>query len=148
VPTSTASATPLPAWPTSVTNGGFEVGYTQRAWTESSSLFSSLIRTAYVRFLPSHGTYYAWLGGGNSETSVLATSLTIPAEATYLHMHTFVYSAETVCGNDVTSVTLNNVVVATIPRVTRRIRLSVTYRFRLMSPHYVDSRGSHSKSKL
>ena len=55
------------------------------------------------------------MGGGNSETSVLATSLTIPSEATYLRLHTSVYSPETVCGNDVTTVTLNSVVVATIP---------------------------------
>ena len=65
--------------------------------------------------LEKYGRGVAWLGGGNSETSVLATTLTIPAEATYLRLHTWVYSEETVCGNDVTTVKLNSVVVATIP---------------------------------
>ena len=65
--------------------------------------------------MPRHGTYFAWLGGAPNETSILATTLTIPTEATYLRLHTFSYSPETVCGNDVTTVKLNSVVVATIP---------------------------------
>jgi hypothetical protein len=113
--TRTATATPLPAWSTSVTNGGFESGFTQTAWTWSSDCCLRLISTAGDGFLPRHGTYYAWLGGDDGETSVLATTLTIPAEATYLRLHTWVSSPETVCGNDVTTVKLNSVVVATIP---------------------------------
>ena len=113
--TRTAMATPLPAWSTSVTNGGFESGLTQTAWTESSTLYPNIISSADRIYLPRHGTYFAWLGGGNSETSVLATTLTIPTEATYLRLHTWVSSPETVCGNDVTTVKLNSVVVATIP---------------------------------
>ncbi len=118
-PTLTASvtmtATPLPAWSTSVTNGGFESGYSQTAWTQSSVCCLRLISTAAAPFLPRHGTYFAYLGGSANETSTLATTLTIPAEATYLRLHTYSYSPETVCGNDVTTVTLNSVVVATIP---------------------------------
>ena len=98
-----------------MTNGGFESGFTQTAWTWSSECCLRLISTAATPFLPRHGTYYAWLGGDDGETSVLATTLTIPAEATYLRLHTWVYSEETVCGNDVTTVKLNSVVVATIP---------------------------------
>jgi hypothetical protein len=56
-----------------------------------------------------------YLGGVPNETSILETTLTIPAEATYLRLHTFVYSPETVCGNDVTTVTLDSAVVSTIP---------------------------------
>lgn len=115
VPTVTPNATPLPAWSTSVTNGGFESGFTQTAWTETSDKFLYLISTADRTYVPRNGTYFAWLGGGNSETSVLATTLTIPTEATYLRLHTWVSSPETVCGNDVTTVKLNSVVVASIP---------------------------------
>ena len=56
-----------------------------------------------------------YLGGMADETSILGTTLTIPAEATYLRMYTYVYSPETVCGNDVATVKLNNVLVGTIP---------------------------------
>jgi hypothetical protein len=98
-----------------VTNGGFESGFTQTAWTETSDKFLYLISTADRTYVPRHGTYFAWLGGDNNETSVLATTLTIPTEATYLRLHTWVSSPETVCGNDVTTVKLNSVVVATIP---------------------------------
>jgi hypothetical protein len=121
VPTSTATATPLPAWSTSVTNGGFEDGFTQTAWTESGILYPNIISVADREYVPRHGTYFAWLGGLNNETSILATTLTIPAEATYLRLHTWVYSPETVCGNDVTTVTLDSEetdvtdVVVTIP---------------------------------
>jgi hypothetical protein len=119
-PTLTASvtmtATPLPAWSTSVTNGGFESGYSQTAWTQSSVCCLRLISTAAAPFLPRHGTYFAYLGGSPNETSILATTLTIPAEATYLRLHTYSYSPETVCGNDVTTVKLNSVLVATIPQ--------------------------------
>jgi hypothetical protein len=109
------TATPLPAWSTSVTNGGFESGYSQTAWTQSSVCCLRLISTSAAPFLPRHGTYFAYLGGSANETSTLATTLTIPAEATYLRLHTYSYSPETVCGNDVTTVTLSSVVVATIP---------------------------------
>jgi hypothetical protein len=66
-------------------------------------------------YVPRHGTYFAWLGGDNTETSVLATTLTIPSEASYLRMYTLSSSTETVCGNDVTTVKLNGLLVATIP---------------------------------
>ena len=111
----TMTATALPAWSTSVTNGGFETGYAQTAWTQSSVCCLRLISTAASPFLPRHGTYFAYLGGSPNETSILATTLTIPAEATYLRLHTYSYSPETVCGNDVTTVKLNSVLVATIP---------------------------------
>ncbi|MFN7470904.1 MAG: S8 family peptidase [Roseiflexaceae bacterium] len=113
VPTTTASATPLPAWSTSVTNGGFESGLT--GWTESSAQGYDLLSLASGRYLPRSGTYFMYLGGVPNETSILETTLTIPAEATYLRLHTFVYSPETVCGNDVTTVTLDSAVVSTIP---------------------------------
>ncbi|RLT33026.1 MAG: hypothetical protein DWI54_00870 [Chloroflexi bacterium] len=113
VPTTTASATPLPAWSTSVTNGGFESGLT--GWTESSAQGYDLLSLASGRYLPRSGTYFMYLGGVPNETSILATTLTIPAEATYLRLHTFIYSPETVCGNDVTTVKLDSSLVATIP---------------------------------
>jgi hypothetical protein len=113
--TRTATATPLPAWSTSVTNGGFESGYSQTAWTQSSVCCMRIVSVADAPYVPRHGTYFAWLGGGNNETSVLATTLTIPSEASYLRMYTLSYSPETMCGNDVTTVKLNGLIVATIP---------------------------------
>ncbi len=111
--TRTATATPLPAWSTSVTNGGFENGLT--GWTATSALDYRLLYSAEGRYLPRSGTYFIYLGGAPNETSTLATTLSIPAEATYLRLHTFSYSPDTVCGNDVTTVKLNTLVVATIP---------------------------------
>lgn len=111
--TRTATVTPLPAWSTSVTNGGFEDGLT--GWTATSALDYRLLYSAVGRYLPRSGTYFIYLGGAPNETSTLATTLSIPAEATYLRLHTFSYSPETVCGNDVTTVKLNSLVVATIP---------------------------------
>ena len=113
--TRTATATPLPAWSTSVTNGGFESGFTQTAWTQSSVCCTRIVSVADAPYVPRHGTYFAWLGGDNTETSVLATTLTIPSEASYLRMYTLSFSNETICGNDVTTVKLNGLLVATIP---------------------------------
>ena len=45
----------------------------------------------------------------------MATTLTIPSEASYLRMYTLSFSNETICGNDVTTVKLNGLLVATIP---------------------------------
>jgi kumamolisin len=96
-----------------VTNGGFESELS--GWTESTSPGYQLLSTAIGRYLPRNGTYFMWLGGLPNETSILATTLTIPTEATYLRLHTYVNSPETVCGNDVATVKLNSILMATIP---------------------------------
>jgi subtilisin family serine protease len=113
-PSVTLTATALPAWATSVTNGNFEAGAAHTGWTMSTT-GTTLVSRAYSRYLPRSGTYFMYLGGMADETSILGTTLTIPAEATYLRMYTYVYSPETVCGNDVATVKLNNVLVGTIP---------------------------------
>ncbi len=117
VPTSTATATPLPDWSTSVTNGGFEDGFTQTAWTESSALGYQLISVAVPsnKIYPRHGTYFAWLGGVDDETSILSTTLSVPLAASYLRLHTWARSDERNCSFDVATIKLNSVLVSTIP---------------------------------
>lgn len=114
-PTVTPTATALPGWATSVTNGNFEAGIAHTGWTTTSALGYALTSVASGNYRPRSGSYFMWLGGLASETSTLGASLTIPAEATYLRMYTFVYSPESVCGNDVATVKLNSVLVSTIP---------------------------------
>jgi hypothetical protein len=115
IPTMTPSATALPAWSTSVTNGGFEsMG---AGWTEYSALGYALVSMAdpSAGVYPRHGTYLAWLGGDDNETSTLSTSLSIPAAASYLRLHTWARSQETNCSNDVATVKVNSILVSTIP---------------------------------
>jgi hypothetical protein len=117
VPTSTATATPLPAWSTSVTNGGFELGvYGDEGWTQTSTSGYPLI---YIftssSYFPRHGTNYAWLGGFHNETATLSTTLSVPAEASYLRLYTNIKSVETNCSNDVATIKLNSVLVSTTP---------------------------------
>ncbi len=115
VPTSTPSATPLPDWSTSVTNGGFESGKT--GWTEYSALGYQLISVAVPsnKIYPRHGTYFAWLGGVDDETSILSTTLSVPLAASYLRLHTWARSDERNCSFDVATIKLNSVLVSTIP---------------------------------
>ena len=114
-PSVTPTATALPVWSTSVTNGNFEVGIAHTGWTTTSALGYALTSVASGNYRPRSGSYFMWLGGLANETSTLGATLSIPVEATYLRMYTFVYSPESVCGNDVATVKLNNVLVSTIP---------------------------------
>jgi len=77
-----------------VGNGDFESG--NLVWLESSSNYPSLIVND-TRIKPRSGTYYAWLGGNDNETSLLQQSLTVPADAPYLRLYYMIASGEK-CG--------------------------------------------------
>jgi hypothetical protein len=114
--TRTATATALPSWATSITNGDFEAGLT--GWSESSSLGYTIIATnSTVAQYPRSGRYFAWMGGADDETSVIQSSITIPAEASYLRLYTASQSEATVCGagGDSAVIRINGVDVETIP---------------------------------
>lgn len=92
--TASPTATPKPAWMTSVGNGDFELG--NLVWLENSSLYPSLILND-SRIKARSGTYYAWLGGNDNETSLLQQSFTVPSNATYLRFYYMLASGEK-CG--------------------------------------------------
>jgi hypothetical protein len=105
--TATKTATPLPAYMTRVANGNFEGGHTN--WSESSTNFSGLISND-TRIKARSGSYYAWLGGGNNETSVLSQDISVQSDATFLRMYYMLNSGEQ-CGKryDTAQVSVNGI---------------------------------------
>ncbi|MBN1888310.1 MAG: hypothetical protein JW850_09980 [Thermoflexales bacterium] len=102
-----------PSLPT-VVNGDFEQG-SGTGWSESSALGYGLIGSSGLpsTLSPRSGSYVAWLGGDNNETSDLSQSFAIPSGiAVYLHYYYQLRADETVCGSDVASVLVNDTVVA------------------------------------
>jgi len=71
--TTTTTTAPPPSPGNVVRNPGFESG--RVSWTESSRLGYVLIDPSF----PRSGTYGAWLGGANSETSTVSQSVVVPA---------------------------------------------------------------------
>jgi hypothetical protein len=74
-----------PAWPDPTQNGGFESG--QVSWTESSTHNYVLIMSNSdpLPIQPYAGSWLAWLGGANSETSSIVQTIAIPAGRSVLH---------------------------------------------------------------
>jgi photosystem II stability/assembly factor-like uncharacterized protein len=102
-----------PSLPT-VINGDFEQG-SGTGWSESSALGYPLIGSSGLpsTLSPRSGSYVAWLGGDNNETSDLSQSFDIPSGIpVYLHYYYQLRANETVCGADVASVLVNDTVVA------------------------------------
>jgi hypothetical protein len=79
---------------TRVANGNFEGGHTN--WSESSTNFTGLISND-ARVKARSGSYYAWLGGGNNETSVLSQDISVQSDATFLRVYYLLNSSEQ-CG--------------------------------------------------
>lgn len=92
-----------------ITNGDFEAGVT--GWTEYSSNGYYLVNQWYDGSgyppLAHSGTWYTWLGGNYSETSILSQSVTISAYTPYLKLWYIVNSTET-CGQDYGYVKINS----------------------------------------
>lgn len=88
-----------------VGNGDFESG--SLIWLESSSIYPSLIVND-ARIKARSGSYYAWLGGNDNETSLLQQSITVPADAPYLRLYYMLASGEK-CGMryDVAQININ-----------------------------------------
>jgi len=94
-----------------ILNPGFEQGHT--SWTEYSALGWDVILEAVEAPITAHGgSWLAWLGGDDLETSRLSQTLTISASAPYLHY--WYYSAsEDVCGYDFFRIKVNGTIVST-----------------------------------
>lgn len=91
-------------------NPGFEQGHV--AWTEYSWLGFDLITEASEDTVTAHsGSWFAWLGGANSESSELSQVITISASTPYLHYWYWVGSQD-VCGYDFFAINVNGTQVA------------------------------------
>ena len=80
---------------TRVANGNFEAGHT--SWSERSTNFTGLISND-ARVKARSGSYYAWLGGSDNETSVLSQDISVQSDATFLRVYYLLNSSEQ-CGN-------------------------------------------------
>lgn len=92
-------------------NPGFEQGHV--SWTEYSALGWDIIMEATeTPVIANSGSWLAWLGGDNLETSRLSQTITISASAPYLHY--WYYSAsEDACGYDFFRIKVNDAIVST-----------------------------------
>ena len=96
----------------SIINGDFESGST--AWTKSSSHGSSIIVNAFPSGVTAHsGSYAAWLGGANNDTSYVQQQVTISAGNPYLVYWHWIASSETDCTYDFGKDLVNNSIVDT-----------------------------------
>jgi hypothetical protein len=94
--------------PALLQNGNFEAGRT--GWTEFSAKGYALIVTQFAGSIRAHsGSWAAWLGGDNSETSVLSQQVMVPANASYLTYWHWIASAD-LCGYDRLDVRVNGAV--------------------------------------
>jgi hypothetical protein len=100
---------PPPAVP--LQNGGFEAG--GNGWTEYSALGYEIIVTSFPGSVRPHGgSWAAWLGGDDNETSAISQQVTIPANAPYLRYWHWIASAD-YCGYDRLDVRINGAPVYT-----------------------------------
>ena len=90
-------------------NGSFEAGHS--VWTEASTNYPNLIIND-TRVKARSGTYYAWLGGADNETSRLSQAISVQADAPYLRVYYMLASREA-CGNryDTAQISINGVTV-------------------------------------
>ncbi|MBM4412762.1 MAG: trypsin-like serine protease [Chloroflexi bacterium] len=109
--TATLTRTPLPLWMTSVTNGDFEDG-NSADWAEGSLLYTSVI-TSDVRNASRSGSWYAWMGGNNNETTTLSQTVRVPVTANYLRFYYRNISQDS-CGNDIATLSVAGTVAHTI----------------------------------
>lgn len=102
--TPTPGSGPTPTPPPSggsIVNGNFESGRNV-GWSESSSHGWAIVGT----YSPYQGSYAAWLGGGNSETSTLSQNIGVPSGGATLY-YRYKISSSDWCGYDYGYVKLN-----------------------------------------
>lgn len=108
---STPPPPPPPPPPTNpFTNPGFESGPV--AWTQFSSNGYALIMNSALPVTPHAGSWLAWLGGANSETSYVQQQITVPTSGTYLSYWHWIDSGDA-CGFDFAYVKANGTTVHT-----------------------------------
>ena len=95
--------------PPAVTNGNFEAG--GASWSQYSSNGYALITTS-LPISAHNGSYAAWLGGDDYETSLLTQTGINMSGVRYLHFWYFIGS-EDYCGYDFGRVWINGVVIKT-----------------------------------
>ncbi len=109
-PSPTATSTPVPAINV-VENGSFE-NTASDAWVEDSKIYGgkgSLITSKLdlpQGILTNSGSYIAWLGGANDETSQLSQRIELPLNAETLNFYYEIRSTDA-CGYDRASVLIN-----------------------------------------
>ncbi len=92
-------------------NPGFEQGHV--SWTEySAHEWPIIYEAAETPVIANSGSWLAWLGGDNLETSRLSQTITISASAPYLH-YAFYSESEDMCGYDFFRIKVNNAIVYT-----------------------------------
>jgi len=100
------SVTVNPAGGTGIVNGNFESGST--GWTEYSFLgYQIILSSSELPVTPHSGSYAAWLGGDDDETSYVQQQVTISAGAPYLVYWHWIDSTD-LCGYDVGGVIVNS----------------------------------------
>ena len=94
----------------SLVNGDFEAGPT--GWTESSTNGYGLILSGadLQGMSPHSGKWAAWLGGDNSEESVISQQVTVPSGSPYLSYWHVIGSTDT-CGRDEAAVAIDGTIV-------------------------------------
>lgn len=93
---------PIVNGPLPMRNANFEEGHV--AWTENSSSGFNIIEN--ISALSHSGSWVAWLGGGNNETSTLSQSISIPSQAPYMH-YWYSDNSEDICGYDFFRIKVN-----------------------------------------
>lgn len=94
----------------SIVNGDFENGRLY-GWSEYSTHGWDVVTTGFPgSVFPHSGSWAAWLGGDNSDTSYVAQTVTISSKAPYLTYWHWIASADS-CGRDFGSVWVNGTTV-------------------------------------
>jgi C1A family cysteine protease/predicted secreted protein len=87
------------SYPPELSNGDFEQGR-NGSWRESSTHgYQLVLHASGLPASPHGGSWAAWLGGIESETSIITQSITIPTDATTLNYWYWINS-EDLCGFD------------------------------------------------
>ncbi|MEM7802252.1 MAG: trypsin-like serine protease, partial [Chloroflexota bacterium] len=120
-PSNTPSPTPIqtPTESTLLQNGFFDDEPLGTEWTESSTQNFPLIGSFGSSNLPfdepPSAPNFAWLGGADSETSILSQVVSIPESGrSTLEFAYFIGSNEATCGSDIGRILFNSTIVAQI----------------------------------
>lgn len=96
-----------------LTDGGFEAGPPNPAWTQFSSNFSTPIcdATCNANYTANTGAWYAWFGGIDTveEIGTLAQSFTVPTTASNVNLSFWLWIPAAAANNDSFGVEIDNV---------------------------------------
>lgn len=95
-------------------NPGFEAGETIWSWYSSNGWRIIVNSQLPPGVAPHGGSWLAWLGGGDNETSYVQQTIAVPNDAPHLAWWHWAASAENGCEYDVGTVRINGTTVRTI----------------------------------